>query len=515
MSQHPIRMTMIRKIIELKVTQTSNRKIAELLGIARATSDKYISLLNESGVSPTELLLLSDSDLEELFSSTQSQSLASRYQDLLDFFPYASKELSKVGVTKMFLWKEYRDRHSTGYEYCQFNFHFRKWIKKQDVPMHFEHKAGDKLFVDYAGKKLEYVDADTGEVLTAEIFVAILGCSQLTYVEASASQKKEDFVASVERALIFFGGVPQCIVPDNLKSAVTKSDRYEPQINERFADFATHYGTMILPTRSRKPRDKALVEGAVKITYQRIFAPLRDKPHISLTLLNDNIAELLKEHNQKPMQRTGSSRMENFVATEKETLKALPQERYENKHYKWVTVHKNAHIVLSEDKHYYSVPYRCVGEKVKVVYTSSEVEVYYHLNRIAYHKRNYTNHKYTTVADHMPSAHQFVADWNDDKFLSWATNIGISTREAIAHILKSKLHPEQAYKSCIGILSMAKKVGNDRLEKACKRALEYQACNYKSIQNILEKGLDDTTLVEPQQCKLPFHDNIRGKEFYQ
>lgn len=515
MSQHPIRMTMIRKIIELKVTHTSNRKIAELLGIARATSDKYISLLKQSGIRPEELLLLEDSDLEELFSTTQSQNLASRYHDLLGFFPYAAGELSKVGVTKMFLWKEYRAQFPNGYEYCQFNFHFRKWVKKQDVPMHFEHKAGDKLYVDYTGKKLEYIDVDTGEVHTAEVFVAILGCSQLTYVEASPSQKKEDFIASVERALIFFGGVPQCIVPDNLKSAVTKSDRYEPQINESFADFAQHYGTMIVPARSRKPRDKALVEGAVKITYQRIFAPLRDKPYTSLALLNADIAELLKEHNLKPMQRTGSSRMEKFVATEQETLKPLPQERYENKHYKWVTVHKNSHIMLSEDKHYYSVPYRCVGEKVKVVYTSSEVEVYYHLVRVAYHKRNYTNHKYTTIADHMPSAHQFVTDWNDEKFLSWAAGIGVSTREAIAVILKSKLHPEQAYKACIGVLTMAKKAGNDRLENACKRALEYQACNYKSIQNILQKGLDDTAAVEPQQYHLPFHDNIRGKEFYQ
>jgi transposase len=371
------------------------------------------------------------------------------------------------------------------------------------------------LYVDYTGKKLKYIDLDTGEILTAEIFVAILGCSQLTYVEASPSQKKEDFITSVERALLFFGGVPQCIVPDNLKSAVTKSDRYQPQINERFADFASHYGTTVVPARARKPRDKALVEGAVKIAYQRIFAPLRDKPYTSLAVLNTDITELLKEHNNKPMQRSGSSRMETFIATEQEALKALPQERYECKLYKWITVHKNAHILLSQDKHYYSVPYRYVGEKIKVVYTSCEVEIYHHCTRIAYHKRNYKAHKYTTVSDHMPSSHQFVADWNDEKFLSWATNIGAATQEAIASILKSKLHPEQAYKSCIGILTMTKKVGNERLNNACKRALEYQACNYKSIQNILDKGLDDTTVSEPPQYDLPFHDNIRGKEFYQ
>jgi transposase len=382
--------------------------------------------------------------------------------------------------------------------------------------MHLEHKAGDKLFVDYTGKKLSIVDRQTGEIRQVEVFVGILGASQLTYVEATESQNKEDFIGAVENALIFFGGVPKAIVPDNLKSAVAKSNKYEPILNETFEDFAHHYGTAILPTRANKPKDKALVEGAVKIIYTRIFAALRDQTFFSLQELNRAIQEKLDQHNKTPFQGKSHSRWQFFNEIEKSELAPLPQETYDFKKFSWTTVYKNSHVWLGEDKHYYSAPYRYVGEKVKVVYTKTRVEIYHKQVRIAFHSRDYSAYKYTTQKEHMPSTHQYVSEWSPEKFKNWATAIGKETRELVERIIESKQHPEQAYKSCVGILTFGKKYSNTRLNNACKRALYYQNFNYLTVKNILEKELD----LEPfedlfaQQMTFSFHENIRGKEYY-
>lgn len=508
-------MNILRQIIRLKGERHTQRSITKYLGISRNTVAKYLKLIDVSGFDSQELLTLSDEDLDELFSpDPKGPTNKEHYEFLISKFPYFEKELKKVGVTKLLLWAEYKHEHPEGYGYSQFNHYFLAWLKGKDVSMHFEHKAGDKLFIDYAGKKLEIVDRETGEVIKVEVFIAILGASQLTYVQAVFSQKKEDFIDAVGNSLQYFGGVPKAIVPDNLKAAVVKSDRYEPEINESFQDFALHYGTTILPTRSAKPKDKALVENAVSIAYKRIYAPLRKDVFHSVEELNNAIKVELEKHNDKPLQGKDYSRRELFNEIEKSLLYPLPLNPYEFKHFKWLTVQKNSHVYLYDDKHYYSVPYRYTGERIRFIYNNSIVEIYYQQSRIAYHKRDRTPHKYTTVKSHMPSSHNFVAEWNEEKFINWAEGIGEGTSELVRHILSSKAHPEQAYKSCLGILGYVKKVGAIRLESACKRAVEYQSYYYKTVKRILDNKMEDIELHNEEYPQLPFHQNIRGSEYY-
>jgi hypothetical protein len=382
--------------------------------------------------------------------------------------------------------------------------------------MHIEQQPGDKLFIDYTGKKLSIIDAQTGELTEVEIYVAILGFSQLTFVQAVFSQRKEDFLQATENALHFFGGVPRVIVPDNLKSAVHKANKYEAELNKAFQDFANHYGTTILPARSYKPRDKALVENAVNIAYSRIFAPLRNEVFYSLTSLNSAIVELLEVHNHQAFQQRPESRMQLFKEQEKHLLCILPSDRYEIKFYKEVTVMQNGHIQIREDKHYYSVPYRFIGRLVKIIYSASKVSIFYNKEQIAYHRRSTVKYRYTTTKDHMSSTHQFVSDWNPDKFLNWANGIAPVVKDYIIQILDKTDYPEQAYRSCVGILSQEKNVGKQRLIKAIERATFFGAFNYTIIKKILDTGLDQMDLTDDSnpQISIPFHENIRGADHY-
>jgi len=352
------------------------------------------------------------------------------------------------------------------------------------------------------------------EAVTQCFFVAILGASQYTYAEASISQKKEDFVVSVENALHFFQGVPAAIVPDNLKSAVIKSNRFEPTINETFMDFAEHYGTTVLPARAYKPRDKSLAEGAVKILYQRIYPALRGKEFYSLKQLNEAIWKELEIHNNKKLTGRPTSRLQLFIEDEKDKLMPLPVEKYEIKEMSMATVMQNGHVSLSKDKHYYSVPYQYIRKKVKIVFTSKRVEVYHKYNRIALHKRNYRQYNYTTTKEHLASTHQFITEWTPQRFIDWAASIDESVKDFIVRLLEQKHHPEQAYKSCMGVLSYVKKVGKERLANACKRALDHHVYNYKIIQKILENGLDKLDNENQEEQELPFHNNIRGENYY-
>ncbi len=503
----------VRKIAQMVLAGKSKRSIAEELGISRNTVKKYLYKIQQTGMSLEEFILLEDKEINHLMEDPPKE--IDKLEELKKLFPHIEKELRRVGVNRWLLWEEYKREHPGGYSYTQFCYHYQQWCKSGEVTMHFEHKAGDKLFVDYAGKKLSIVDWATGEIKKVEVFVAVLGASQLTYVEATLSQKKEDFIGSLARAFIYFGGVTSAIVPDNLKSAVTTPNKYEPEINEAFADFGMHYNTHILATRSRKPRDKALVEKTVSIIYSRIYARLRNRAFYSLSELNEAIRELLEEHNRVNFKGRDYSRMEMFLSVEKEALKPLPSEPYEIKHYAFVKVQKHSHIHLSEDKHYYSVPYRYIGKKVKVVYTESKVDIYYKYERIAFHKRDRRENKYTTIKEHLPSTHQFVAEWNPGKFINWAESYGEEVREYIKAVLNNNQHVEQNYKSCIGILGLGKKYGRQRLSDACRRGSYYSNYSYRVIRNILEKGLDALPGQSPAETKLPEHHNIRGKDYYQ
>lgn len=508
---------MIREIIRMKDNGLSNSQISQRLGKSRTTIIKYLDIIETSGFCLKELLELKGEDLSELFESSNELTPVGREQihkDLYSFFPYLEKELKRVGVTRNILWREYKMKYPQGVMYSQFCEHYNKWSQKAQGYMPIAHKAGEKLFIDYAGKKLHIIDRETGEIKPVEVFVATLGASQYTYVEASFSQQIPDFISSVQNCLNYLGGVPACIIPDNLKSAVTKSNKYEPHVNEQFASFASHYDTSIMPARSLKPKDKSLVEGAVNITYTRIHAVLRDKEFYSITELNLAIKELLLVYNQTPFQKKQHSRTGLFLEIEKNTLKPLPAEKYELRDYKVATVQKNCHVYYSSDKNYYSVPNAYIGKKVKMILTQSVVEIYHSQTRIALHARSRKAYHYVTVKEHMPVSHTYNADWSSEYFITWAQKIGTSTKEYIEKILDKKQYPEQSYKSCVGILGMASKIGKERLENACKRALSYDAVSYNSIKNILERGLDKEEEPDLFNATISNHDNIRGSKYY-
>jgi transposase len=516
MANNPISMSKIRQILQLHSQGRSKLQIATQTGISRNTLKKYLKQFTESKLTFEEISTLSDKDLEDLFIKPPEKPLDKKLEALFSLFPLMDKELKKKGMTRRILWEQYRATHRDGLGVSQFKHYFALWKAQVNPVMHMEHKAGDKLYVDFAGDKLSIVDAASGEVQQVEVFVAILGASQLTYVEAVMSQGKEDFINACENALHYLGGVPAAIVPDNLKSAVTKSSKYEPTLNETFLDFAQHYGTTILPARSYRPRDKALVENAVKIVYSRIYVKVRAAVYHNLGALNQAIKAALEAHNNAFLKGRNYSRRGQFEEVERAALMPLPPLRYELKKHLYATVAKNGHVALSEDKHYYSVPYRYIGKKVKLLYSRHSVEIYYNYERVCLHRRVKVPYHYTTDKEHLASTHRFVAEWTPEKFIHWGEAIGEEVKLYILKVLERKQHPEQAYKSCVGILSFAKKVGPERLRSACRRALGYGAYNYKTIQTILEKELDKREgPEETDHLLMPLHDNIRGENYYQ
>lgn len=516
MAGKPITMSRIKQIIRLRESGVSLQSIAQSLSTSRNTVKKYIRLLEAKGISPPEALSMDDEVLEKLFIGDPGEN-NDRYRTLEAFFPYMEKELKRTGVDRWLLWGEYRKEKPDGYSYAQFCLHYRNWSKQNTATMHFDHEPGDKLYIDYTGKHMQIIDRSTGEVKDVEVYVATLGYSQLTYMEATISQKKDDYINATQNALRFFGGVPKVLVPDNLKSAVTKASNYEAIINEDFLDFASHYEVTVMPARGYKPRDKALVEKAVSIVYKQVFAPLRNMEFYSIDELNHAIKQKLGILNSNLFQGKGYSRQQCFDEKEKSCLSPLPAAHYELKEHAQVTVMKNSHVRLAADMHYYSVPYAYIGKKVKISYTSRHISVYCNRQRIALHFRDTKRYAYTTKHEHMPSAHQFILEWNPDKFISWARSIDPVVESYIKKILNSKVYPEQAYRSCVGILSIAKKEGKERLINACKRADYYNSYGYNVIATIIKKQLDKMPLdtpYGPQQQVLPLHDNVRGKENY-
>lgn len=458
---------------------------------------------------------MSDDELVRMLEGVKTK-LSERYRDLSERFEYFVKELKRTGVTLDLLWQEYKREKPAGYNRTQFCHHFQVWREtSSELTMHLEHKAGEKMFVDYPGKKFTVYDRTTGAGREVEMMVAILGASQLTYAEATESQKKEDWIKANEHALRYYGGVPQAIVPDCLKSAVERADKYEPDINPEYADFARHHDTVILPARPYSPKDKALAENAVKIVYQRVFAPLRDRIFYSLEELNEAIGERLEVHNHTPFQRMKISRRELFEQSERNALKPLRSEAYELRRFLHLKVQFNYHIGFSPDKHYYSVPWRYRAKQVTVIYTSSSVEIYHKNIRIALHLRDYSANRYTTTKEHMPPHHLFYDGWSPQKMIGWAEGIGPAVKAMIEAVLESRPYPEQAYKTCLGILNLARKYGKERLNKACARALEYRCYTYRSVHNILESNLDKLRDRQSIQQELPIHENIRGTEYFQ
>jgi len=507
-------MSKIRQMLRLHAQGESKLKISELTGVSRNTLKKYLKIYNRLGLTAEAVEGHSDYELDQLFGESVIAEPCDRYKTLESFFPAMEKELKKRGITRRILWERYIASHPDGYSFSQFKYHFFRWQKWSKPVMHIEHVAGDKMYIDYAGERLHIVDRDTGEITEAEVFISVLGASQLTYVEATRSQSKEDFIACCEHALEYYGGVPMAIVPDNLKSAVTKSSLYEPTLNQSFENFALHYSTTILPARSYKPKDKSLVEGAVKIAYQRVYSVLDRKVFHTIEDLNQSIKEIVEQHNNTRFSNRPYSRRALFEEVERPVLHPLPKLAFELKRQQYSTVSVNGHICLKEDKHYYSVPYGYIGRKVKTMYSPSHVEIFYNYVLIASHKRDRKPYGYTTNPDHLASTHRYLSEWNPDRFTKWAESIDKTVKVFITGLMDSKSHPEQAYKACQGVLGFERKVGRERLINACKRAIEYENYSYQAIKSILEKKYDMLT-SEELMAEIPSHENIRGENYYQ
>lgn len=511
-------MFIIRQILRLYLSGKGTKFISQATGVARNTVKKYLLRYTLAQKSLEQIEAMSDAQLSRLFFINERIDIPDkRQQELEAILPSLAMMLRKRGITKGMLHKEYLLQCPEGYLRSAFLVRLNQYLQVGKTSMKMVHKAGDKLFVDFTGQKLQLVDELSGEIRPVEVFVAILGCSQLTFVMAVYSQKKEDFILACERALHFYGGVPQAIVPDNLKSAVSKASKYEAQLNENFAAFAEHYHTFGFPTRTYKPKDKALVEGAVKIIYTTIFSKIDRKTYHTLDALNSDILVHLKAHNDAELTGERYSRRQQFTELEQPTLKPLNPYLFEVTTVQLATVNKYGHVLLSEDKRYYSVPYTLIGRRLKLKYTSRQMNVYDENEVVATHQRvGQKGVKYITLPEHLATQHKYLAEWNPQKFMATASAISEPVAHYIAKILAREAYPEQSYKSCSGVLSFAKRVGHTRLTNACKRADSFGVYNYGIIDQILRSKADCIAFEdEIPNPDMPSHDNIRGQGYYE
>jgi transposase len=416
-------------------------------------------------------------------------------------------------VTLMLLWEEYRAADPQGFAYSWFCEHYRAWAGKLDVVMRQTHHAGEKLFVDYAGQTVEVIERASGEVRRAQIFVAVLGASNYTYAEATWTQALPDWIGSHVRAFEYFGGVAEILVPDHLKSGVQRTCRYEPDLNPTYAALANHYGVAVIPARVRRPRDKAKAEVGVQVVERLILAALRHRTFFSLAELNAAIAVLLDRLNRRPFQKLPGSRREAFATLDQPVLRPLPATPYMFATWKRVRVRIDYHVEV--DGHYYSVPYALVKQSLDARLTAHTVECFHKGQRVASHVRSHRKGQHTTVSEHMPKAHREYAAWTPQRLVHWAEQTGSATTAVIAHILADRPHPQQGFRSCLGILRLGERYGTARLEAACRRALRLGACRYQSLASILDRGLDRQPLPESHERSLPpAHDHLRGPGYY-
>ena len=489
----------------------SKRKAARSCGVSRPAVDEYLRRAEAAGLCWPLPAGLDDGALERLLFPPPPV-LPAGERGVPDW-SHIHQELKRKGVTLFLLWQEYRQRHPHGYQYTWFCQHYRTWCGKLDLVMRQTHQAGEKLFVDYAGMRVAIIDPSTGEVREAEVFVAALGASNYTYAEATWSQGLEDWVGAHVRCFTYLGGVPELVVPDNLRAGVSKAHRYEPDINPTYQDLATHYGVAIVPARVRRPRDKAKAEVAVQVVERWILAALRRRQCFSLAELNRAIRALLESLNNRPFKKLPGTRRALFEQLDKPALRSLPVEPYEYAEWKQVRVHIDYHVEVHD--HYYSVPHALIKKQLDVRITANTIECFHRGQRIASHRRSCHKAHHTTVPAHMPEAHRQAGEWSPQRLERWAATVGPATAQLITTVLAARKHPQQAYRSCLGILRLDKHYGDDRLEAACQRALTLGSHSYKSIESILRHGLDRQPLAEQTEAALPDdHDNIRGPSYY-
>lgn len=515
MANKTITMLQIRKVLQLLEQGHSQRSIALQVNISRNTVQDYCLKFYRSGLTVTELLSLKDHDLHQAISTERPVDLKDhRYEQLAPRLPGYIKELTRTGVTRLLLWREYCREESDPYSYQQFCFHLGNHQRIHSAVMHFDHIKGHKAEIDFAGDKLSYVDRHTGEIIYCQVLVAVLPYSGYTYATPLLNAKLEQLVPALNECMEFFEGVPLHVVSDNMRQVVKSTNRYEPGFTELMNQWSVHYNTTLLAARVAKPRDKASVEKAVDLAYKRIYAPLRNKMIYSLEELKVAVKECLREHNHALFQKKDHSRYDLHIQ-EKSSLKALPEKPFELKYSVEAKVQKNYHVTLGQDRHHYSVPYNYIGKKVKIIYDTEVVEIYNGLNRIALHKRDYRKHGHTTIDIHMPEKHlrfKQSMGWDEDYFLERAESIGTSFKKVIEHILSSRQFTQQAYNACVGLLRLKDKYGVSRLEAAAQRALMGHSITYRSVSSILSNGMDRQMTIAENAPYLPKHENIRGPQ---
>ena len=505
-------MRKIREVLRLKwECGFGDRVVAKACSVSRSTVSKYVRLARQAGLSWPLPEAMDDGALEALLFQSPSDCDAGN-RPIPDWLE-VHRELRRKGVTLLLLWEEYKQAHPDGLQYSQYCTRYRQFCQTLDLPMRQHHKAGEKLFVDFCGQTVPIVSQKTGEVREAEIFVAVLGASNYTYVEACWAQNISSWIMAHVRALQFFGGVPTLLVCDNLKSGVTDANRYEPEMNRSYEEFAEHYGCALLPARVRKPKDKAKVEKGVQDVERRILAALRHRTFFSLHELNQAIAELLVRYNQRPFQKLEGSRLSLFEQLDKAALCPLPATPYEYAQWKKARVNVDYHIAF--DGSFYSVPYQLVNQSIDVRATDTGVECFHKSKRVASHLRVQRKGQYATVTAHMPKNHQDYAQWTPQRLFRWAEKTGPQAALVVESILRARPHPQQGFRACLGIMRLGKEYGDERLEAACRRALATKAVGFKSIESILKSGLDTQPLPQRSPETPPVeHDNIRGPEYY-
>lgn len=513
MPAEKVAMRKVKEVLRLREDcGLSQRQIALSCQLSRTTVAGYLQRAAVAGLTWPEVAELDERTLAQRLFPNGPREPPLRGRPVPDW-PVVHDELKRKGVTLFLLWQEYKAGAPDGYGYSWFCQGYRAWARKLDVVLRQDHRAGEKLFVDYAGQTVPVHDPQSGTIRAAQIFVAVLGASSYTYAEATWTQSIADWSSSHSRAFAFFGGVPELVVPDNLKSGVQHAHRYEPVLNRTYQDLARHYGVAIIPARAGKPRDKAKVESGVLVVERWILARLRHQTFLSLADLNTAIRPLLEGLNQRPFKKLPGSRQQLFMTIDCPALKPLPATPYEYAEWKQARVNIDYHVAV--DGHYYSVPYQLVKAQVEVRLTPRIVECFYKGQRVSSHRRSGLKGRHTTVPEHMPKAHQRYLDWTPERLVRWAEKTGPATAQVVGTILASRPHPQQGFRSCLGIMRLGKTYSPARLEAACQRALALDACAYRSIESILKHGLDQQPLPpERGSPPLPNHPNIRGPEYY-
>ncbi len=510
-------MEQLKQVLQLADKGMAVKQIARLTGLARNTVKSYLARAQANDLPP---LIPHDAELAAImFNHDEAPCTSPRQRQLRSFLQGADKELVKPGVTRQLLWREYLEQFPQGYGYSQFCHHLQRLMNKKDVTMHLEYTAGEQLMMDFAGKKYPITDPVSGEVLYVEVFVAILPYSGLIFCFPVPSQKTTDFLEAINELLCFIGGVTLTILCDNFRTAVTRSDRYEPVFTDLCYQLGEHYRTTFSATRPGKPRDKAMVEAAVKEVYRSVYAPLRHRIFHSISELRQHFLLQLEVLNNRPYKGSSFSRRDLFLTHEAALLHPLPSEPMQLKKGTILTVQRNYHIQLREDGHYYSVPWEHVGKKVQIWYDQQSLEVYLDHQRIAVHVRKAPyGQSYHTVEAHMPPRHQEAKahkGWTREALLDQAGLVGHSVRQAAEQILANSIYMEQNYKSCYGMLMLEKRYGKARLQDACTLALNGTRINYTMIKNILMNGMDKQLVQQTLKSPLPVHPNIRGAAHYQ